>query len=620
MRRIRLALVALAAVILVPVVLLVDGARESLELERAVRHEAVAERTFDEMERTLSEFLGAEEARPIDDYRAADGRPAPLENRAAPPFVLGYFELESGGALRVLRARAPAAVDAQVQSAFRRERAAALEKGRRDAAERQAPGTTLKLGQAAKAARPPAAEPEDPSSAGPYEVLQSLNRAAPERVARKERAEARKKRARAQSPPPPPQAAPTPSLLGRAFESSSDALVLEEEADLEAFAAGIAYEDGFADEDKAAEEPEAEAEPMVGRAAGEEQWILYRTIVTGGRAARQGLVLDRAELAAWLIARVIETSELADVARVDLLTAGTAPVPVAASRYGFQHRFLEPFDGVALQLDLPPLDELDGARRLYGLALAFALVTVLGLFAVERMVRVVVDFAERRSNFVAAVSHELKTPLTAIRMYAEMLRDGLVSSAEKRGEYTRTITDESERLSRLIDNVLEFSRLEKGNHELRLHVGAVAPLLEEVAETLRPHAERLGFQLVVDSDPELPQVRFDRDAVLQVLFNLVDNAMKYAAAAAVREIRLEAHAHEGDVVISVRDFGPGLPPGRESRVFEPFYRGESELTRTTQGTGIGLALVRELTSAMGARVAAANAEGGGLRVEIGFSV
>ena len=153
MRRIRLALVALAAVILVPVVLLVDGARESLELERAVRHEAVAERTFDEMERTLSEFLGTEEARPIGDYRAADGRPAPLENRAAPPFVLGYFELESGGALRVLRARAPAAVDAQVQSAFRRERAAALEKGRRDAAERQAPGTTLKLGQAAKAAR-----------------------------------------------------------------------------------------------------------------------------------------------------------------------------------------------------------------------------------------------------------------------------------------------------------------------------------------------------------------------------------------------------------------------------------------------------------------------------------
>ena len=97
------------------------------------------------------------------------------------------------------------------------------------------------------------------------------------------------------------------------------------------------------------------------------------------------------------------------------------------------------------------------------------------------MLSVAVGFAERRSNFVAAVSHELKTPLTAIRMYGEMLRDDLVPSDDKRREYYRTITAESERLSRLIDNVLEFSRLEKGTRSMRLAVGAVGPVVEEVA-------------------------------------------------------------------------------------------------------------------------------------------
>ena len=111
------------------------------------------------------------------------------------------------------------------------------------------------------------------------------------------------------------------------------------------------------------------------------------------------------------------------------------------------------------------------------------------------MVSVVVSYAERRSNFVAAVSHELKTPLTAIRMYGEMLRDGMVPSEAKRDEYYRHITVESERLSRLINNVLEFSRLEKGTREMALVTAArSAPVVREVAELLRPHVERAGVR------------------------------------------------------------------------------------------------------------------------------
>jgi signal transduction histidine kinase len=232
------------------------------------------------------------------------------------------------------------------------------------------------------------------------------------------------------------------------------------------------------------------------------------------------------------------------------------------------------------------------------------------------MVAVTVGFAERRSNFVAAVTHELKTPLTSIRMYAEMLRDGMVESEAKRDEYYSTITAESERLSRLIDNVLEFSRLEQGTRELNLVVGSVAPVLEEAARLLEPHAREIGFRLRVEIEPSLPPVRFDRDALTQVVFNLVDNALKYARDAGDREVVLHAGASGDGVVISVRDRGPGVPPRHLSKIFDPFYRGENELTRRSRGTGIGLALVKGLSEQMGGVVDGGNAPDGGFEVSL----
>jgi signal transduction histidine kinase len=231
---------------------------------------------------------------------------------------------------------------------------------------------------------------------------------------------------------------------------------------------------------------------------------------------------------------------------------------------------------------------------------------------------VVVSFAERRSNFVAAVSHELKTPLTAIRMYGEMLRDGMVPSDAKRSEYYRHITVESERLSRLINNVLEFSRLEKGTREVALAVGAVAPVVRDVAELLRSHVEEQGFELRLEVDADLPPVRFERDALMQVLWNLVDNAIKYAREASPKQIVLRAWHDSGGVHISVRDYGPGVPARHLGKIFEPFYRGESELTRRSKGTGLGLALVRGLVERMGARVSGHNIADGGFEVEIVF--
>jgi signal transduction histidine kinase len=234
------------------------------------------------------------------------------------------------------------------------------------------------------------------------------------------------------------------------------------------------------------------------------------------------------------------------------------------------------------------------------------------------MVAVRVRFAERRSNFVAAVSHELKTPLTAIRMYGEMLRDGMVGDDGKRQEYYGTITAESERLTRLINNVLEFSRLEQGTREMSLVAGPIGPVVREAAGILQPHAREVGFHIEVEVEDGLPPVRFDRDAVQQVVFNLVDNALKYARDAGDRVIAVRCFREGDGVAVAVRDRGPGVPARHLAKIFEPFYRGENELTRTAKGTGIGLALVRGLADTMGAAVTGRNLADGGFEVALSF--
>ena len=362
--------------------------------------------------------------------------------------------------------------------------------------------------------------------------------------------------------------------------------------------------------------------PIRGTVVGE-RLILDRAVRVGGDVYRQGVVLRRGELLSQIEGAVMEPgTEVA--AYAGLLWSGEAVCEPAAG-FAFTHQFASPFSDLSVTAclsEIPQGGMAGGHRIILGLSVVLALVTVAGAAALYRAVAAELEFAERRNDFVAAVSHELKTPLTSIRMYSEMLRDGMAPTAEKRQQYYETITAESERLSRLIDNVLELSRLERGSRTVRLSAGAVGPILEQTAQMLRPHVERHGLRLRVAVSAGLPPVQVDADALSQILVNLIDNAVKFAGSAEPREIVLAASAPSGEgagaaaVEVSVRDHGPGVPPRQLRKIFEPFYRGERELTRRTKGTGIGLALVARLIGQMQGQVIARNHPEGGLEVRL----
>jgi signal transduction histidine kinase len=341
--------------------------------------------------------------------------------------------------------------------------------------------------------------------------------------------------------------------------------------------------------------------------------VLSRIVRSEGAEHRQGVVLRIAELERGIETAVLEGSPLRPY--VALAWDGG---PEEARVYRAAHRFAEPFSGLAVAASLDAVPELAGneALTIQLLALALAVAVLGGGLGLGRAVVTELEFSRRRSDFVAAVSHELKTPLTTIRMYAEMLRDGMVPTPERQREYHRTITAESDRLGRLIDNVLELARLERGGAAPALVVGEVAAIVREAMEIVRPLADKAGFRLELEAAPGLPPARVDRDALVQVVVNLVDNAVKFAAEGE-RAIRLELGvAPDGRVQLVVRDHGPGVPSGQQAKVFEPFYRGERELTRKTKGTGIGLALVRGLVERMGGEVAARNHPDGGFEVTL----
>ncbi len=231
---------------------------------------------------------------------------------------------------------------------------------------------------------------------------------------------------------------------------------------------------------------------------------------------------------------------------------------------------------------------------------------VMALGAADRAVRL----SEMKSDFVSNVSHELRTPLASIRVFAELLRLGRVPSADKVQEYGEYIEAESRRLSRLIDNILDFSRIESGRKEYQF---VLADLREVVAATVRTfdaHLRHSGFHFVLEGlGQPLPKVSIDADAIGQALHNLLDNAVKYSGDAKEIAVRV---AGEGDfLVLSVQDHGIGIPRGEQEKVFDRFHRVGTALVHEVKGSGLGLSIVRHIVQVHGGRVSVESGPGAG---------
>ncbi len=223
-----------------------------------------------------------------------------------------------------------------------------------------------------------------------------------------------------------------------------------------------------------------------------------------------------------------------------------------------------------------------------------------GMYLLWRDVRRELALADMRSQFAANVSHELKTPLTAIRMFAEALAMGVKEEPEAQREYLRTIINESERLSRLLNNVLDFSRIEQGTRTYRLESLSLNEVIQAAVQAMAFPLGQKGFDLQVEMEKGIPRVLGDKDALEQAVLNLLHNAVKYSGDN--RKILLRLRQADGKACIDVVDFGVGISEEDITRIFGKFFRAPGAENQRIPGTGLGLAIVSHITQAHGGRV------------------
>ena len=355
-------------------------------------------------------------------------------------------------------------------------------------------------------------------------------------------------------------------------------------------------------------------------------FVLFRNVWRDGSRIIQGMLIDHAAFLDAAIESAYRDSELAEMS--DLVVAYRDDVigVVGGGSYGtfsgstgemdgsllYRGSLSAPLDGIALVLGINSLPPGPGAKVLAWTTAVIALVFIAGFFALYRLGLGQIRLARQQQDFVSAVSHELKTPLTSIRMYGEMLKSGMAEE-EKRQQYYEYIHDESERLTRLISNVLQLARITREETAVELKPVRVAALFDQVRSKIESHAERAGFALNthIEGNAAATSLLVDEDGFLQIVINLVDNAIKFSANAATRRIDINSDIDQQNrITFRIRDYGPGIPPDQLKKIFGLFYRPDSGLTRDTVGTGIGLAIVQQLTAAMGGEVEVKNCDPG----------
>ncbi len=368
---------------------------------------------------------------------------------------------------------------------------------------------------------------------------------------------------------------------------------------------------------------QVEVAPLQALFVSDDQIFIFRRIMVNNQIYRQGFILKIKAFLDHLAQTYFLSQPMAGFTQLRLAvidqgrqaeTLQTGAV-TKTPRFRLDRMFPSPFGFLKATLTCDQIPRSAGRKTLTLMLVVLTAIVLIGLLAIYQSVRAVVDLSERRSQFVSSVTHELKTPLTNIRMYVEMLEQGVARDPEREQEYFRILDSEGGRLSRLINNVLEMSKLEKRQRRIDLQTGTFDEVIDEVGTVMQQKLKQEGFTLNV-MHGQLQPFKYDREAMVQVLINLMENSLKFGRGLPERSITIRTQQTDGWIKVMVSDTGPGIPHHALKKIFDDFYRVDNELTRTTRGTGIGLALVKKLITLMGGRVVAANNAGPGCTITI----
>lgn len=340
----------------------------------------------------------------------------------------------------------------------------------------------------------------------------------------------------------------------------------------------------------------------------EPQLLFVREVVIEGETVKQGFWLDWPVLRDELVASAMD------------LLPGTSLKPVVMSPGARTDQMLgRMLAAIPAELIVPTLPEVETPawspmRTTLATGWGAALIAVL---AIVLVLRASFELAERRGRFVSAVTHELRTPLTTFCLYSQMLDDGMVQDEGAKREYVRTLRDESQRLARIVESVLEYAKLGRrrsGPTRATVRVGA---LLDQVVPPLAARSAQCGLELICERGAGMDRlVTTDAEHIERILSNLIDNACKYAKGTD-RRVHLVAEAVGGTLSIIVRDHGPGIPASEKRRIFRAFFRGKSQSHGGEPGLGLGLALSQGLANELGGELKLMDvAEGAAFRLTI----
>jgi signal transduction histidine kinase len=669
-KRLRRWLLLFFLALAVPTGVLVRQAYSQLKWEAFHQHQVLAQELALRIDASARSLLQAEEERGFTDYAfltlsgdpAANYlQPSPLSRLPAEspvPGLIGYFQVDAGGRFStpLLPARESSAADYGVSAPERRERAELqarihrilsdnrlVQGGRADTGEialaaptspdfelEEADGALVLGDEAPRSAPAPvpasaaAAAPEfaatETSAQAAFDQLgealsfgsRQKKEGGPESLGRVEELKLRQKYVDA----PEPSAAAPPAAASKARRSPRrERGMLPAAPAVTAEAAAELRLSTF----------ESELDPFELSLLDSGHLVLFRKVWRDGQRYIQGLLLERQGFLEGLTAEPFRAAAVSRMSELVVAYQGEVFAVLAGqgerqylSRASelrgellYQARLSAPLDQLELIFSINRLPAGPGGRLVTWVSVILTLVLCGGFWLLYRLGLKQIELARQQQDFVSAVSHELKTPLTSIRMYGEMLREGWAPE-DKKQTYYGYIHDESERLSRLIANVLQLARMTRNDLRLEPRNVEVSALMKQVAAKVASQIERAGFEWQIDCPGPAARARVevDEDGFAQILINLVDNALKFSAKAERKRIELRCRLAGRGLELSLRDYGPGVERNQMKKIFRLFYRSENELTRETLGTGIGLALVRQLAQSMGGRVDVRNADPG----------